>query len=93
MKVVHIAHLDDEPVEHLIEIRPHVEEFLERLHRSDKHVILVTNAHRKALDIKLARTGIGRWFHEIVVSHDFKVAKEELAFWHRLHATHPFDKR
>ena len=80
-------------IQHLIEIRPHVEDFLERLHNSDKRVILVTNAHRKALDIKLARTGIGRWFHDIVVSHDFKVAKEELEFWHRLHATHPFDKR
>ena len=78
-------------IAHLIEIRPHVEEFLDRLHGSDKQVLLVTNAHRKALDIKLARTGIGRWFHRIVVSHDFKVAKEELEFWHRLHATHPFD--
>ena len=79
-------------IEHMIEIRPHVEDFLGRLHRSDKRVILVTNAHRKALDIKLARTGIGRWFHEIVVSHDFQVPKEDLKFWHRLHATHPFDR-
>jgi putative hydrolase of the HAD superfamily len=80
-------------IEHLIEIRPHVEDFLGRLHRSNKRVILVTNAHRKALDIKLARTGIGRWFHEIVVSHDFQVPKEDLQFWHRLHATHPFERR
>jgi putative hydrolase of the HAD superfamily len=80
-------------IEHLIAIRPHVEDFLGSLHASDKHVILVTNAHRKALDIKLARTGIGRWFHEIVVSHDFQVPKEDLEFWRRLHATHPFERR
>jgi putative hydrolase of the HAD superfamily len=78
-------------IQHMIRTRPHVEAFLERLHHSDKQLLLVTNAHRKALEIKLARTGIGRWFDAIVVSHDFKVPKEDIAFWHRLHATHPFD--
>ena len=80
-------------IEHLIEMRPHVEDFLTRLHASDRHVVLVTNAHRKALDIKLARTPIGQWFDEIVVSHDFQVPKEDLRFWHRLHALHPFNPR
>ncbi len=78
-------------IQHMIRVRPHVEDFLQRLARSDKRVILVTNAHQKALDIKLARTGIGRWFDELVVSHDFRVPKEELEFWHRLHAIHPFE--
>jgi putative hydrolase of the HAD superfamily len=77
-------------IQHLISVRPYVEEFLAQLKHSNKHVLLVTNAHRKALEIKLARTGIGRWFNQIVVSHDFQVPKEELEFWHRLHATHPF---
>ena len=77
-------------VQHMIAVRPHVEDFLRRLHQSDRHLVLVTNAHRKALDIKLSRTGIGRWFDEIVVSHDFRVPKEDTEFWHRLHATHPF---
>jgi HAD superfamily hydrolase (TIGR01509 family) len=78
-------------VQHMIKTRPHVEEFLERLHLSDKRVLLVTNAHRKALDIKLARTRLGDWFDDIVVSHDLKAAKEELEFWHRLQALHPFE--
>lgn len=78
-------------VEHMISVRPHVEDFLGRLHRSDRRLVLVTNAHRKALDIKLSRTGIGRWFDEIVVSHDYRVPKEQIEFWHRLHATHPFE--
>jgi HAD superfamily hydrolase (TIGR01509 family) len=77
-------------VQHMISVRPHVEEFLARLGRSSKHVMLVTNAHRKALDIKLARTQLGDSFDEIVVSHDFRAAKEEPVFWHRLHALHPF---
>ncbi len=78
-------------VAHMIRMRPYVEDFLSRLHHSDKHVVLVTNAHRKVLDIKLSRTDIGRWFDEMVVSHDYRVPKEDLRFWHRLHATHPFE--
>ncbi len=78
-------------VAHMIRMRPFVEDFLTRLHHSDKHVVLVTNAHRTVLDIKLDRTNIGRWFDEMVVSHDYKVPKEDLQFWHRLHATHPFN--
>ncbi len=77
-------------VAHMIRMRPFVEDFLSRLHRSDKRTVLVTNAHRTVLDLKLDRTGIGRWFDEMVVSHDYKVPKEDLEFWHRLHATHPF---
>jgi putative hydrolase of the HAD superfamily len=77
-------------IEHMIQVRPHVEDFLTRLGRSDKRVLLVTNAHRKALDIKLARTRLERWFDGIVVSHDLEKPKEEVEFWHRLHALHPF---
>jgi HAD superfamily hydrolase (TIGR01509 family) len=77
-------------VQHMIKIRPHVEEFLSRLQRSPKRVLLVTNAHRKALDIKLAQTQLGGWFDEIVVSHDLDVPKEDVEFWHRLQTLHPF---
>jgi putative hydrolase of the HAD superfamily len=77
-------------IQHMISLRPHVEEFLNRLHRSPQEVLLVTNAHRKSLDIKLARTGIQRWFDAIVVSHDLRVPKENPRFWHFLHARHPY---
>ena len=80
-------------VQHMIKVRPHVEEFLSRLQRSPKRVLLVTNAHRKALDIKLARTRLGDWFDEIVVSHDLQAPKEDIEFWHRLHALHPFQPK
>ncbi|MEM0954486.1 MAG: GMP/IMP nucleotidase [Pseudomonadota bacterium] len=77
-------------IAHMIEVRPFVEDFLSRIRGANKKLVLVTNAHRTGLELKLSHTGIARWFDNVVVSHDYKVAKEELAFWHRLHATHPF---
>jgi len=77
-------------IAHMIAVRPYVEDFLARLRNAGKRLVLVTNAHRTGLELKLGRTGLQRWFDDIVVSHDFQVAKEELEFWHRLHAIHPF---
>lgn len=76
---------------HLIAIRPHVDEFLQRLHRSSRQVWLVTNAHRKSLSIKMAHTGIERWFDRVICSHDFAHPKEHAEFWQRLRAAHAFD--
>lgn len=78
-------------VDHLIAIRPHVEDFLERLHRSGRRVVLVTNAHRKTLDIKMEITGIDRWFDALLVSHDFGLPKEVPEFWSRLNELESFD--
>jgi GMP/IMP 5'-nucleotidase len=85
-----IAELKRE-VEHLIGIRPHVEEFLSRLHDSSRQVWLVTNAHRKSLDLKMQRTGIDRWFDRIISSHDLSAPKELAEFWQQLRELHPFD--
>lgn len=70
-------------VGHLIAIHPHVEDFLQRL-QGRKRVILVTNAHRKSLDLKMERTGIDRFFESIVSSHDYQRPKEDPLFWQRL---------
>lgn len=78
-------------VRHLIQIRPHVEEFLHRLHNSPRQLWLVTNAHRGSLDLKLERTGIGRWFDRVISSHDLRAPKEDPRFWAQLRALHPFD--
>ena len=80
-------------IKHMIAVRPHVVDFLSRLHEGPQQVLLVTNAHRKSLEIKLAHTGIDTWFDAIVVSHDLEAAKEDYRFWHHLHALHPFDPR
>ena len=78
-------------IQHMISIRPYVVEFLKQLKNSGKHVILVTNAHRQSLDIKMAITGIASLFDEIVVSHDFRTAKEQPEFWRQMQISHPFD--
>ena len=80
-----------EELRHLIVIRPHVEEFLARLHRGPRRVLLVTNAHRKSLDLKMEETGLDRWFDAIVCSHDFGMAKEHPGFWAAMNAVEPFN--
>ncbi|MDX1803453.1 MAG: GMP/IMP nucleotidase [Alcanivorax sp.] len=74
-----------------IALRPGAETFLQHLQQSDKQVIMVTNAHRDALDLKIERTGIDRYFHELVSSHDYGHAKEAQAFWQHLQRHLPFD--
>jgi GMP/IMP 5'-nucleotidase len=74
-----------------IAIRPGADSFLQALKESDKQVIMVTNAHRDALDLKVERTGIDRYFDEIVSSHDYGHAKEAQAFWQHLQRHLPFD--
>lgn len=78
-------------VQHLIQIRPHVDRFLQQLQQGPQQVLLVTNAHRAGLEIKFEQTGIDRWFDQVVVSHDYRQAKEQQAFWQQLQAQHPFD--
>ncbi|WP_101758855.1 GMP/IMP nucleotidase [Oceanicoccus sp. KOV_DT_Chl] len=78
-------------IQHMIAIRPFVLEFLQQLKASNKDVILVTNAHRKGLDIKMSRTGLSDLFDQIVVSHDFRAPKEDRNFWKHMRSSHPFD--
>jgi 5'-nucleotidase len=77
-------------VQHLIAVHPFVEEFLERL-QGKKRVILVTNAHRKSLQLKLERTGIGRFFEAMISSHDYQRPKEDPLFWQQLQQDLKFD--
>lgn len=78
-------------VEHLIAVHPHVVEFLETLARHGKRRVLVTNAHRKALELKLSRTELGGYLDRVICSHDLQAAKEAPGFWDRVQAIEPFD--
>ena len=78
-------------LQHMISLRPHALEFLTQLHHSHRDVVMVTNAHRKTLDIKMDHVDITPWFDRVVVSHELQAPKEEQAFWHKLQALHPFD--
>ena len=74
-----------------ISVRPGAEAFLQKLQASDKQVIMVTNAHRDALHLKLERTGIDQYFDELVSSHDYGHPKEVQAFWQHLQRHLPFE--
>ncbi|MCB1687202.1 MAG: GMP/IMP nucleotidase [Halioglobus sp.] len=78
-------------LQHLISIRPFALEFLTRLHHSSRDVLLVTNAHRKTLNLKMENVDIINWFDRVVISHDLHAPKEDRNFWIRLQDMHPFD--
>jgi HAD superfamily hydrolase (TIGR01509 family) len=78
-------------LQHMIRLRPFALEFLRQLHASHRDVVMVTNAHRKTLEIKMANVDITGWFDRVVVSHDLRAPKEEPVFWERLQDLHPFD--
>lgn len=80
-------HLDipalKEQIKHLIEVHPHVEDFLRLLREHGKKVFLVTNAHIKVLDLKLKETDIGRYFDTCITSSETGYPKEDTRFWQR----------
>jgi HAD superfamily hydrolase (TIGR01509 family) len=76
----------------LIAVLPHANEFLEKIKQSSQRVLLVTNAHRDSLDLKMEKTGLQPFFDGLVSSHDFGLPKEHADFWHRLQRKHPFEK-
>ena len=80
-----------EEVDHLIAVHPHVVDFLEALAICGKRRVLVTNAHQKALALKMERTRLAGHFEHIVSSHALGLPKENPAFWSRLRAILPFD--
>ena len=60
----------------MIAVLPHAYEFLQKIHSSPQRVLLVTNAHRDSLDLKMEITGLLSFFDDVISSHDFKVPKE-----------------
>jgi 5'-nucleotidase len=77
----------------LIAVLPHVTEFLEKLQQSTQKVLLVTNAHRGSLGLKMEKTCLQPFFDGIISSHDLGVPKEYAGFWGLLQQQEPFDKK
>ena len=80
-----------EELSHLISVHPDVPEFLAEARCAGKRVVLVTNAHHKALSLKMQRTGLSVYFDAIHSSHSFGQAKETPLFWQALRLVEPFD--
>ena len=77
----------------LIAVLPHVIEFLEKLQQSSQKVLLVTNAHRDSLDLKMETTCLQPFFNTIISSHDLGFPKEDIRFWQLLEQSYPFNKK
>ncbi|WP_396588318.1 GMP/IMP nucleotidase [Bermanella sp. R86510] len=77
-------------LEHKIQFRPHVPDFLNSVKKAGKRSVIVTNAHRGSVDLKMQRTGLDNLVDRIVSSHDYGYAKEDQLFWQSLMADEPF---
>ena len=72
-----------EQIRHLIEVHPHVEEFLSVMRSRGKKVFIATNAHDKVLAMKLRKTEIGRHLDGAITSAEMGFPKEKQEFWKR----------
>jgi len=77
---------------HLVDIHPHVRDFFSHAGRLNKELYLVTNAHPKALEVKLGKIDIAGVFDKIICSQDVGFAKEQVEFWTELQEIQRFDK-
>ncbi len=75
----------------LIALRPSADEFLSALRQAGKRVVLITNAHRDSLSLKLEKIELAPWFDRLISSHDYGYPKEAAQFWYALRQDLAFD--
>lgn len=78
-------------IAHKIQFRPHVPDFLTALKNAGKRSVIVTNAHRDSVNLKMQHTGLDQMVDRIISSHDYRYPKEEQAFWEHLLNDESFD--
>src|SRR5207253_6308397 len=59
--------------------------------QAGKRVVLITNAHRDSLSLKLEKIQLTPHFERLISSHDYGFAKENPQFWDALQADIGFD--
>ena len=67
-------------------------EFLQTLRATGKRVALLTNAHHKVIELKMASTGLAEHFDHLICAHTFQVPKEDPDFWPRLARQDSFER-
>lgn len=87
-----IAELKTE-IQHLIQMREDVPEFLNALNASGRKVILLTNAHPDSLSLKIERTQLDKYFDELISTHEFGASKESPSLWTQLHSRLQFNPK
>jgi len=70
---------------------PGAREFLIAARSAGKRLVLVTNAHGKALAVKKSVAGLSRYLDGFLSSHELGFAKEQAAFWPALRERLGFD--
>jgi putative hydrolase of the HAD superfamily len=75
----------------LIALRPDADTFLAAIKRAGKRVILITNAHRDSLSVKMERIQLAPYFERLISSHDYGYPKENPQFWSALQDDIAFD--
>lgn len=79
-------------IKHLIGLRPNAITFLEKVQASGRKAVLVTNAHRGSLNLKLECIPMEVHLDAIFSSHDFGMPKEAPQFWSRLKEVLHYDE-
>ena len=74
-----------------IKLRQDVEKFLTKLNNLACDVVLLTNAHRKTVELKFSYTPLAPYFDHVICSHDIHIAKEQTGFWEMLQKHHSFE--
>ena len=75
----------------LIALRPDADTFLAALRAAGKRVVLITNAHRDSLSLKLEKVELAPYFDRLISSHDYGFPKEDQQFWFALQQDFPFE--
>ena len=70
---------------------PSAQKFLQNCNDYCQDVRLITNAHRKVLDLKVEKTSIDQYFNSMLCSHELGLPKEEPKFWQKLQQQDFFD--
>jgi putative hydrolase of the HAD superfamily len=78
-------------IAHLIALRPDAETFLAAVKQAGKRVIMITNAHRDSLSLKMERLELAPYFERLISSHDYGYPKENPQFWDALQNDIKFD--
>ncbi|MGE8321878.1 MAG: GMP/IMP nucleotidase [Pseudomonas sp.] len=73
-------------IAHLIALRPDADTFLAAIRDAGKRVVMITNAHRDSLSLKLERVELAPYFERLISSHDYGYPKESPQFWEALQA-------
>jgi putative hydrolase of the HAD superfamily len=80
-------------LKHMIQAHPEVITFLRRLKELNKTVVMVTNAHRDSLSLKLEQTEIGDYFDVLISAHDFGMPKEDERLWSKIQQVVPYEPK